>query len=253
VINESKIITYGLIGKNLEHSWSKSYFDRKFREERIPGCHYENFQLRDLTEIKSLIISKPGLLGLNITIPFKEQILQYLDEIDPIARETGAVNVIRITRHDKKINLAGFNTDAPAFQDSLRPLLTGHDQRAIVLGTGGASKAVQFALRKLGIEYILVSRSAGPARLTYKDLVPGIFKNHQLIINATPAGMYPEVDICPLLPYNALNSGHLLYDLVYNPEETLFLKKGRLAGARIKNGLEMLKRQAELSWKIWER
>jgi shikimate dehydrogenase len=244
--------TFGLIGKNLEHSWSKSYFEKKFREEQLDGHVYKNYELNDLSELQDIIRSDESLTGLNVTIPYKEQILNYIDKIDPVAKAIGAINVVRISRNRGKVYLAGYNTDAQAFAESVEPILTKGKKSALVLGTGGASKAVQFALNQLNITYTQVSRNAGPGKMVYAGLTPAIIKRHQIIINTTPLGMFPVLTRCPLIPYNELTNRHLLYDLIYNPEETLFLRKGREKGAKIKNGLEMLHIQADLSWKLWK-
>lgn len=245
------LVIYGLVGKRLEHSWSKSYFERKFREENITGCRYDNFQIRDIAGIKPLIDYNHSLSGFNVTIPFKEQILPYLDKTDPVAEETGSVNAVRIVRQGTKVLLEGFNTDAPAFLQTLQPLIQGRGQRALILGTGGAGKAVQYAIKKLGISAMMVSRYPDQGEITYDQLTAAITRDHQIIVNATPLGMFPDTGSFPSIPYEAITSDHLLYDLVYNPEETIFLQKGRMAGARVKNGLEMLHLQAEMSWKIW--
>jgi shikimate dehydrogenase len=243
--------TFGLIGTNLDHSWSKTYFDAKFQEEQDQELRYENLPLQHITDLKLLIQNRPDLKGLNVTIPFKEKVIGLLDIIDPASAAIGAVNVIRINRQGNEFQLEGFNTDAPAFLETLQPLLTDQDKRAMVLGTGGASKAVQYALRKMGLEFILVSRAKTPGNLTYNDLNSNVLSEYRIIINATPLGMHPETESFPAIPYEALTQGHLLYDLVYNPEETLFLKKAKAVGARTKNGLEMLHLQAEMSWKVW--
>jgi len=198
-----------------------------------------------------MIVYDPDLAGLNVTIPFKADVIRYLDEIDPVAESIQAVNCIKITRNRKKMKLAGFNTDSAAFRDTLKPLLQKQHRRALVLGTGGAARAVCHALNDLNIEFTLVSRAEKPGVLTYADTSHRIITNHKVIINATPVGMFPDESHCPYLPYDALTTRHLLYDLNYNPEETLFLKKGIEAGALVKNGLEMLHLQAELSWKTW--
>jgi len=243
---------FGLIGNPLDHSWSMSYFLEKFIREKITGCTYENFQLEDLTGLRSLINAVGNLSGLNITIPFKVEIIRHLDETDVRAFHAGAVNCIKISRSGNSLHLKGYNTDIDAFKESLLPHLSGNQTiRALVLGTGGAARAVCMALKEQDIAYTQVSRTAKEGVLTYDDLDRPVISSHKLIINATPAGMYPAETSRPLLPYKCLTSRHLLYDLIYNPEMTVFLKKGAEAGAKIKNGLEMLQRQAELSWKIW--
>jgi shikimate dehydrogenase len=242
---------FGIIGKPIQHSWSKDYFNRKFLREGIHDCVYENFQVDNLDFIRDLVLQDKELAGLNITIPFKVEVIKRLDESDQVAGLIGAVNCVKISRAGNSVYLKGYNTDMPAFRDSLKPLLTENQKRALVLGTGGAARAVCQALKELNLEYRLVTRINKGGALTYSDINQRIITDNQIIINATPVGMHPFADDCPLLPYSCLTSFHLLYDLVYNPEMTLFLKKGLEAGARIKNGLEMLQRQAELSWEIW--
>jgi len=242
---------FGIIGKPIQHSWSKDYFNRKFLQEKINDCIYENFQVDNLDVLRDLVLQDLELAGLNITIPYKVEVLKHLDESDPVAGLIGAVNCVKISRTGNSIYLKGFNTDMPAFRDSLKPFLTENHRKALVLGTGGAARAVCHALKELHLEYRLVSRFNKEGALTYPEINQRIITDNQIIINATPVGMHPYEDDCPLLPYSCLTSFHLLYDLVYNPEMTLFLKKGREAGARIKNGLEMLQMQAELSWKNW--
>jgi len=242
---------FGLIGKFLDHSWSNEYFHQKFIREKINNCVYENFPLGDLNGLRKLVLDDSELSGLNITIPYKLEILQYLDELDPAAEAIQAVNCMQISRRGSSVHLKGFNTDMVAFQESLKPLLLETHRKALVLGTGGSSRAVCHALKELDMEYSIVSRQKQKGALTYADLNEQIISGHQIIINATPVGMYPNEDQCLPMPYHYLTSQHLLYDLIYNPEETLFLKKGRETGAQVKNGLEMLHLQAELSWEIW--
>lgn len=191
------------------------------------------------------------MAGLNITIPYKTEIIPYLDELSPVAKSIGAVNCIKITGNGFNLSLKGYNTDADAYRETLKPLLQNEHSNALVLGTGGAARAVCYALKDLNIEYTLVSRKEKPGVLTYSDINKQIIYEHSLIINATPVGMFPDENHCPPLPYKALTPKHLIYDLIYNPEETLFLKKGKEAGAQVKNGLEMLYLQAEMSWKVW--
>jgi len=242
---------FGLIGKSLDHSWSKEYFQQKFIKETISNCVYENFPLGDLPSLREMIFHDKALCGLNVTNPYKVEVLNYLDDLDNAAEAIGAVNCLKISRNGDNIHIKGFNTDMAAFRDTLLPLLNETCRKALVLGTGGASRAVCHALKELNIGYSIVSRKEKAGYLTYADLNNRIIADHQVIINATPVGMFPKNDHCPPLPYSFLTSYHLLYDLVYNPEMTLFLKKAREPGARIKNGLEMLQLQAELSWKIW--
>jgi shikimate dehydrogenase len=242
---------FGLIGKSLLHSRSKEYFLQKFTREHLSDCVYENYQLDDLKDIRKLILNEPDLFGLNITTPYKVEIMKYMEDIIRVANVIGAVNCIKISRKGTEIKLSGYNTDAPAFRDTVKPLLRQDHTTALVLGTGGAAKAVCQALKDLNIGCTMVSRNEGPAVLTYDALTSQTIADHKIIINATPVGMFPTENQYPSLPYKYLTSKHLLYDLIYNPEETLFLKKGREAGAEVKNGMEMLNLQAEMSWEVW--
>jgi shikimate dehydrogenase len=242
--------TFGLIGRSLSHSFSQTYFTQKFYRLGLEDCRYELFELSSPHELPDLLAKHPDLAGLNVTIPYKEQIWPYLTNVASSAALVGAVNVIEL-RPDG--SLIGHNTDYVGFRESLRPFYPdrGPEARALVLGTGGAAKAVGVALRELGIPYWLVSRDALGPHLTYAELTPAVLAAHPLLINTTPLGTYPDVATCPPLPYSALTPQHYLYDLVYNPRETLFLQKGREAGAHTKNGFDMLERQAEAAWGIW--
>ena len=243
---------FGLIGKSLSHSFSQTYFTQKFHSLELTDCSYELFELADIRELPGMLASHPDLVGLNITIPYKEQVLPFLHDVAPSAARVGAVNVIEITPEGKYI---GHNTDYVGFRESLERFYPdrGEDVAALVLGTGGASKAVEVALRDLGIRYWVVSRNPMSKGLTYDDLTPTLVGAHSLIINATPLGTYPRVDEFPPLPYEVLSSQHYLYDLVYNPSETRFLQKGAEAGAHTTNGFEMLCLQAEAAWRIWNK
>ena len=241
---------YGLIGYPLRHSFSQGFFNEKFKSEGI-DAEYLNFEIPSIGQLPEIIRRYPRLKGLNVTSPYKEQVIPYLDELDPEACSAGAVNVIRIERETGYIRLTGHNTDVTGFTGSIRPLLKAHHCRALVLGTGGASKAVVRGLENLGIEWTLVSRSRQTGRLTYRDLTPGILAQHPVIVNCTPVGMYPSQDACPDIPYGSLTPNHLLYDLIYNPETTLFLQKGAGQGAVTKNGLGMLLLQAVAAWETW--
>jgi shikimate dehydrogenase len=243
--------TFGLIGKSLEHSWSKEYFKQKFIRENLDDCTYINFPLEDLQGLCGLISEDGSISGINVTIPYKVEVIDYIDELDPAAEVIGAVNCLKIFRTGNDHYIKGFNTDRVAFRETLKPLLDESCHKALVLGTGGAARAVSIALQDLHIAYSIVSREKKKGFLTYLDLDESIINDHPLIVNATPSGMFPDSSQCPPLPYKHLTNAHLLYDLVYNPAETLFLKKGAESGARINNGLEMLQLQAELSWKIW--
>lgn len=235
---------FGLIGYPLEHSFSKDYFSNKFQSQNIDAA-YELFPLKSIDELPGLLKNHSSLEGLNVTIPYKQRVIPYLQELDAAAEEIGAVNTIVIGS-----KLKGYNTDYLGFKESVEPLLKPRHNKALILGTGGAAKAVEYAFGLLGIETTSISRSAVRG-IPYRQLTPEVVKGHTVIVNATPAGMYPETDDCPLIPYEAITEHHLLYDLIYNPKDTLFLRKGRARAATTKNGLEMLRLQAEESWKIW--
>lgn len=256
---------YGLIGFPLSHSFSKKYFAAKFEKEKITDAEYENYPLEDIGGLQDLLDDHPQLRGLNVTVPHKKNVLRYLDWIEHDARKAGAVNCLRITKEsplqaafsgevgikDHDFRLEGYNTDLYGFEMSLRPLLKRYHDQALVLGNGGAAQAVKCILENLEIPFKVVTRKAKDGDLTFGDLKPHHIKKHRLIINTTPLGTYPNVDECPPIPYEAITDDHLLYDLVYNPEQTLFLKKGAEKGAATKNGYEMLILQAERSWEIW--
>lgn len=244
---------YGLIGYPLGHSFSVGYFNEKFKAENI-DAEYVNFEIPSITDFKKVLEEYPNLCGLNVTIPYKEQVIPYLDELDKDALKIGAVNVIKIIRQPKgKIKLIGYNSDVIGFTQSIEPLLKPCHVKALVLGTGGASKAICQGLKSLGVEPVYVSRRKSADCLTYEELTPAIMAEHKVIVNCTPLGMFPKVDTCPDIPYDSLTPDHLLYDLIYNPNETLFMKKGLAHGAEVKNGLEMLLLQAFAGWKIWNR
>lgn len=238
---------FGLIGYPLGHSFSQKYFSQKFSREKINDTVFENFQLESIEQFPKLIEGYPNLHGLSVTIPYKESIINYLDELSEEAEIIGAVNAIKVSSG----KLKGFNTDYIGFLRSLIPLLEPQHQKALILGTGGASKAIQFGLEKLEINYQFVSRAPGENKISYTDLTEEIIDQCKLIINTTPLGMYPEVDTAPDIPYAQLTEQHLLYDLTYNPEETLFIRRGKEQDARCKNGYEMLVLQAEEAWRIW--
>ena len=241
---------YGLLGYPLVHSFSQTYFNQKFEAENI-SAQYINFEIPDIGMLMEVVAENENLNGLNVTIPYKEQVIPFLDEIDPAAKEVGAVNVIKFIRDKDGLRLKGYNSDIIGFTDSIKSLLKPHHQSALVLGTGGAAKAVSYSLRKLGLDVQLVSRRKSANTLVYEELTKNDLKTHKVIVNTTPLGMYPNVDICPDIPYRYLTPQHLCYDLIYNPDETLFLKNSRLAGAQVKNGLEMLLLQAFASYSIW--
>ncbi len=238
---------FGLIGYPLSHSFSKGFFADKFRQEGVSDCIYENFPLDDISQFPALLEQQPDLCGLNVTIPYKEAVLPFLDELSPAAEQIKAVNCIQFHEGTK----IGFNTDVTGFKRSLQPLLKPHHTHALVLGTGGAAKAVMFVLQELNIPHAVVSRSSAPGTLTYEALDKDIMEGHTIIINTSPLGMHPQVETAPAIPYELIGKRHLLYDLIYNPAETLFLQKGAARGATIKNGHEMLVLQAEASWDIW--
>ena len=245
---------YGLIGYPLKHSFSIGYFNEKFEAENI-DAQYVNFEIPDIRNFMEVIEENPNLCGLNVTIPYKEQVIPYLDELDKDTAKIGAVNVIKIIRLPKgKVKLVGYNSDIVGFTQSIEPLLQPHHTKALILGTGGASKAVFHGLDNLSIKATFVSRTKkSDDILTYRELTPEIMQEHTVIVNTTPLGMYPKVDFCPDIPYDLLTPNHLLYDLLYNPNETLFMKKGKEKGAVVKNGLEMLLLQAFASWEIWNK
>lgn len=263
---------YGLIGFPLGHSFSKKFFTEKFASENL-NATYQNFEIPDISMLYDIVRQHPNLKGLNCTIPYKEAILPYLDSISPEAQEIGAVNVIKIQwnesckscntspseqasrpttiHHRKGFCLIGHNSDITGFTDSIAPLLKSHHKKALILGTGGAAKAIRVGLRALGLESTYVSRRDREGQLTYDDITPEKLKEHQVVVNCSPVGMFPHTDEAPQLPYDALTPEHLLYDLIYNPEQTLFLQLGEQAGATTKNGLDMLRLQALASWDIW--
>jgi len=254
---------YGLIGFPLTHSFSKKYFTEKFEKDGLEDREYELYPLQNLSDLPELINDIPDLCWLNVTVPHKIGAMFYLDKIDPAAKAIDAVNCIKIVNHQPveaffsgelasmKMRLEGYNTDAFAFEASLKPLLKKHHQKALILGNGGAARAVAYVLNKLDISYRLVSRRAIGKQITYKHLTADVMKERLLIINTTPLGTAPNIEECPDIPYELLTSKHLLYDLVYNPTDTEFLKRGKLQGSSVKNGLEMLELQAEKSWEIW--
>jgi shikimate dehydrogenase len=247
--------TYGLIGYPLIHSFSRTYFNQKFEAENI-NARYENFEIPSIDVLPSLLESHPAISGMNVTIPYKEKVIPYLDDIDPLAARAGAVNVIKIIPGKKgklldNKRLVGCNSDVAGFTDSIRPLITDDRRKALVLGTGGASKAVCVGLDMLDVKPQLVSRTKRPGMLTYDELTPELMAEYKVIVNTTPLGMYPHMDEAPNIPYEALTPAHLCYDLLYNPDVTLFMRKAAEHGAEVKNGLEMLLLQAFLSWEIW--
>lgn len=241
---------YGIIGYPLGHSFSPGFFNEKFKNEGIDAV-YERYELSQIDLLPEIIASNPELCGLNVTIPYKQQIMQYLDELSEEAREIGAVNVVKVTHNGKNVHLKGFNSDVIGFSRSIEPLLEKHHKKALILGTGGAAQAIDYGLKQLGLETIKVSRYERPDTIQYDKITPDVIKEYKVIINCTPIGMYPNTEECPNLPYEAMDSQHLLYDLIYNPDTTLFMQKGMERGAVVKNGLEMLLLQAYASWEFW--
>ncbi len=237
---------YGIIGFPLTHSFSPDYFNKKFAAEGIDAV-YSPFAISSIEEFSALLTSHPGIKGLSVTIPYKETIIPLLDELDSAAKIIGAVNCIDFKNGLKK----GYNTDVIGFEQSLVPLLQAQDTKALILGTGGSSKAAAWVLKKLGIPFIKVSRSIQSGQLSYQELTPGMIAEHKLIINTTPLGQYPVTDAAAPITFTGITEQHLLFDLVYNPAETKFLLQGKARGAATKNGYEMLVLQAEASWKIW--
>jgi shikimate dehydrogenase len=241
---------YGLIGHPLTHSFSKKYFTQKFEQENILDSCYELFDIENITIIKEVLTNNSNLKGLNVTIPYKESVIEYLTEIDEKAKAIGSVNTVKISEDNK--SLKGFNTDYDGFKKSLKPFLDINHERALILGTGGASKTVKFVLNELNIDCLMVSRNPiNNNEISYNDVNEYVIKHHQIIVNTTPIGTFPNVEEYPAIDYDNLTNKHLLYDLVYNPEETEFLRKGKLKGCITINGLQMLKIQAEKAWEIW--
>ncbi|MDP2088908.1 MAG: shikimate dehydrogenase [Flavobacteriaceae bacterium] len=245
---EKQNVSFGLIGKNIPYSFSKKYFTEKFHQLNLTNHEFHNFDIDDLDKLPVVLKNYPNLKGLSVTIPYKEQIINLLDEISPEAEEIRAVNCVKIINQTR----IGYNTDIFGFENSFKSLLKPTHQKAMVLGTGGASKAIKFVLKKLDIPFISVSRNPKKTHeISYNSLTDKVMKDYQIIINCTPVGTFPSVNEFPQIPYESLTSNHFLFDLIYNPSETMFLAKGKERGALIKNGLEMLELQAEKSWEIW--
>jgi shikimate dehydrogenase len=244
---------YGLIGYPLTHSFSRRFFFKKFTREGI-NATYENFELENISLFPEVIKNNPGLSGLNVTIPYKEQVISYLDDLDDSAREVGAVNTVKIIRNQGNVRLKGYNTDTLGFEISLTPLLKPWHNKALILGTGGASKAIKYVLEKLNIDYISASiEELKEKEIRYDDIDEKIMTERLLIIHATPLGTYPKTDTFPSIPYEHITGKHVLFDLVYNPEVTQFMEKGKQQGATVKNGYEMLVQQAMKSYEIWKK
>ena len=243
---------YGLIGYPLGHSFSKEYFNNKFLAENI-DAEYINFEIKNLSELKYVFRENPELCGLNVTLPYKMDVIPLLDSVTDNARNIGAVNVIKFKKGGffNKFHLEGHNSDITGFKQSIEPMINKMHRKALILGTGGAAKAIYHGLKQLGLDSIFVSRTQEGDSITYDEITPEIIEDYTVIVNATPLGMYPNTDTCPDIPYQYLAANHLLYDLIYNPDETLFMRKGKESGATAKNGLEMLLLQAFISWEIW--
>ena len=241
---------YGLIGYPLGHSFSIGYHNQRFADEGI-NAKYLNFEIPSIDDLPAVLSQNPELKGLNVTIPYKEKVIPFLDHVSPEARAIGAVNVIRVEHQGKKITLKGYNSDVIGFTQSIEPLLENYHKKALVLGTGGASKAISYGLKSLGLETVYVSRYERPGTIQYGTITPDVVKEYNVIVNCTPLGMFPKTEECPELPYEAMDEKNILYDLIYNPDETLFMRKGAQQGATVKNGLEMLLLQAFASWEFW--
>ncbi len=238
---------FGLIGYPLTHSFSEKYFSEKFKRDGIEDCNYELFPLENIEDVRLLFEVNKDLNGLNVTIPYKESVIEYLDDLDETSKMIGAVNCIKID----EIQKTGYNTDYAGFRDSIKPVLKRHHKKALILGTGGSSKAIAFALKELGIEYKFVSRQNKKDQFNYDDLTKQLLDEYPVIINCTPLGMFPEIKIHPSIPIDFITKNNLVFDLVYNPHKTLLLEKAERQGAIIKNGMEMLRLQAEYAWDIW--
>jgi len=250
---------FGLLGHPLGHSFSRKFHNERFEQLGI-DAEYENFDLEDIAMLPEVLANEPNLRGLNVTIPYKQAVMQFLDELDPLAEKIGAVNVVRVDSGQLTVDnvtkvkgfyLKGFNSDIVGFRDSLKPMLSGNEKAALILGTGGASKAIKVALEEMGMKTTYVSRTPAEGRLTYVDLTPAIMAENLVIVNCTPLGMFPKVDTCPDIPYHLLTPDHICFDCVYNPEVTLFMNNAATFGAKVKCGYEMLVGQAIESYRIW--
>jgi shikimate dehydrogenase len=248
-MKEEESKTFGLLGKNISYSFSRGYFTEKFEKLKLNNYKYLNFDIQQIKDFPSIIGEEKNVRGINVTIPYKEEIIPFLDKLDETAKNIGAVNTIKFT---KRGNLKGYNSDVVGFENSIKPLLKSHHKKALILGTGGASKAIAFALNKNSIKFKFVSRNPeGKKEMSYDSLSEEILLKYTVIINCTPLGTFPKTEKCPDIPYQFITDAHLLYDLIYNPEVSTFLSKGKEKGAIIKNGFEMLQLQAEESWRIW--
>ncbi|MCI2230141.1 shikimate dehydrogenase [Polaribacter sp. MSW13] len=247
-MEERKNKVFGLLGKDISYSFSRGYFSNKFKNENLKNHQYVNFDIPKIQDFP-LILEDKNIKGINVTIPYKEEIIPFLDKLDKTAKKIGAVNTIKFT---KKGKLKGYNSDVVGFENSIKPLLKNHHKKAFILGTGGASKAIAYALKKNKIKYKFVSRNPeGKKQISYDSLSEKLINDYTVIINCTPLGTSPEIEKHPNIPYQFLTEKHLLFDLIYNPEVSTFLSKGKEKGATIKNGLQMLELQAEESWRVW--
>ncbi|WP_276166191.1 shikimate dehydrogenase family protein [Zobellia alginiliquefaciens] len=243
-----KKVRFGLIGKDISYSFSRGYFTEKFSNMGLDDHSYENFDFQAIEEITDVLKDNKDIYGMNVTIPYKQQVMPFLDELDQEAEKIGAVNTIQFTEN----GLKGFNTDAYGFKNAMLPFLKPHHTKALILGTGGASKAVAYVLGELGISYTFVSRSPGNNKISYDQVTKDVLKDHTILVNCTPLGTHPNIEERPSLPYDFLSDQHFLFDLIYNPEKTAFLRAGESKGAQICNGLRMLELQADRSWQIWQ-
>ena len=239
---------FGLVGKDISYSFSRGYFTKKFSDLGLNTYSYENFDFQAIEEITDVLKNNTDIKGMNVTIPYKQEVMPFLSELDQEAEKIGAVNTIQFTEN----GLKGFNTDAYGFKNAMAPFLKSHHKKALILGTGGASKAVAYVLGELGISYVFVSRSAGDNKISYDQVTEDILKEHTILVNCTPLGTHPNIEERPSLPYEFLSDQHFLFDLIYNPEKSAFLTAGEAKGAQISNGLRMLELQADRSWQIWQ-
>ncbi|MDO6819637.1 shikimate dehydrogenase [Zobellia sp. 1_MG-2023] len=243
-----KKVRFGLVGKDISYSFSRGYFTQKFADLGLEDHSYENFDFQAIEEIQDVLDNNSDIKGMNVTIPYKQEVMPFLTELDPEAEKIGAVNTIQFSKN----GLKGFNTDAYGFKNAMAPFLKPHHNKALILGTGGASKAVAYVLGELGISYVFVSRNPGKNKISYNQVTEEVLKEHTILINCTPLGTHPNIEQQPALPYEFITDQHFLFDLIYNPEKTAFLAAGEAKGAQISNGLRMLELQADRSWEIWQ-
>ena len=243
-----KKVRFGLVGKDISYSFSRGYFTKKFADLGLEDHSYENFDFQAIEEIQDVLDNNSDIKGMNVTIPYKQEVMPFLTELDPEAEKIGAVNTIQFSKN----GLKGFNTDAYGFKNAMAPFLKPHHTKALILGTGGASKAVAYVLGELGISYVFVSRNPGKNKISYDQVTEEVLKEHTILVNCTPLGTHPNIEQRPALPYEFITDQHFLFDLIYNPEKTAFLAAGEAKGAQISNGLRMLELQADRSWEIWQ-